>query len=89
MPGLKNDIVLGDIDSLIERFTLLTDSYRLMVGATEELTRTPAVGESIIDSSVCRTAFLGGVLDQLLFAIQIALLVDFLRVTEGVENPYI
>lgn len=84
-----DDIILGDIDSLIEKFTLLTDSYRLMVGATEELTRTPSVGEYIIDASVCRTAFLGTILDQLLLAIQIALIIDFIRVSEGSENPYV
>ncbi|MFP4661721.1 MAG: hypothetical protein ACLFPF_05995 [Halanaerobiales bacterium] len=89
MPKINNDIILGDVDSLIEKFTLLTDSYRLMVGATEELTRIPAVGECIIDSAVGRTAFLGNVLDQLLLAIQISLIIDFVRVTEGVENPYI
>lgn len=89
MLRLEDDIILGDVDSLIEKFTLLTDSYRLLVGATEELTRTPAVGENIIDSSVCRTALLGNILDQLLVAIQIALIADFIRVTEGVENPYV
>ena len=89
MPRLDNDIILGDVDSLIEKFTLLTDSYRLLVGATEELTRTPSVGENIIDSSVCRTALLGNILDQLLAAIQIALIADFIRVSEGVENPYV
>jgi len=89
MPRLENDIILGDVDSLIEKFTLLTDSYRLLVGATEELTRTPSVGENMIDSAVCRTSFLGNILDELLFAIQISLILDFIRVTEGVENPYV
>ena len=89
MLKIGDNIILGDIDTLIDRFTLLTDSYRLLVGAAEELTRTPSVDKNIIDHAVCRTAFLGGILDQLLFAIQIALILDFIRVSEGKENPYV
>lgn len=89
MSKVRNNIILGDIDSLIEKFTLLTDSYRLLVGASEELTRTPSVGESMIVQAVSRTAFLGEILDQLLFAIQISLLIDFIRVSDGYENPYV
>lgn len=89
MLKVGDNIILGDIDTLIDRFILLTDSYRLLVGAAEELTRTPSVNESIIDQVVCRTAFLGGILDQLLIAIQIALILDFIRVSEGRENPYV
>ena len=57
MSKIRNSIILGDVDLLIERFTLLTDSYRLLVRASEELTRTPSVGENIIEQAVCRTAF--------------------------------
>lgn len=89
MSKVRDNIILGDVDSLIEKFTLLTDSYRLLVGAAEELTRTPSVGEYIIDEAVGRTAFLGEILDQLLFAIQITLILDFVRVSEGSENPYV
>ncbi|HHU92265.1 MAG TPA: hypothetical protein GXZ20_03885 [Halanaerobiaceae bacterium] len=89
MSKVGDNIIFGDIDLLIDRFTLLTDSYRLLVGAVEELTRTPSVGKIIIEQAVGRTAFLGGILDQLLFAIQIALILDFIRVSEGVENPYV
>lgn len=89
MSKVRDDIILGDVDSLIERFTLLTDSYRLLVGAAEELTRSPSVGEYIINEAVSRTAFLGEILDQLLFAIQITLILDFIRVSEGSENPYV
>lgn len=89
MSKIGKKIILGDVDLLIERFTLLTDSYRLLVGASEELTRTPSVGESIIDQAVCRTAFLGEILDQILLAIQLSLILDFTRVSKGTENPYV
>ena len=89
MSKISKKIIAGDIDLLIERFTLLTDSYRLLVGASEELTRTPSVGESIIDQAVCRTAFLGEILDQILLAIQLSLILDFARVSKGTENPYV
>ncbi|MFW6035782.1 MAG: hypothetical protein ACOCRZ_05950 [Halothermotrichaceae bacterium] len=77
--------VLGDVDLLIDRFTLLTDSYRLLVGAAEELTRTPSATEYIIDAAMVRTGFLGKVLDQLLLVIQIALILDFIDIE---NNPY-
>ena len=75
--------LLADLGTLYERFFALTDSYRLFVGAAEELTRTPSANEKIIEDSIERTAFLGKILDQFLIYIQISL---FLQCNNGSSN---
>lgn len=80
--------LLRNIEFLITRFSTLTDSYRLLVGATEELTRTPSVSGDIIDDAVRRTAFTGKILDQFLILIQISLIINLLD--EDIRpNPFV
>lgn len=81
-------LLFQDFDVLTERLTSLTDSYRLLVGAAEELTRTPSAGENVIDSAINRSAFLGNIIDQILIILQIALILDFFSFDEN-ENPYL
>ncbi|HLV10304.1 MAG TPA: hypothetical protein VKY40_08850 [Halanaerobiales bacterium] len=83
--------VLTGVDTITERFTLLTESYRLLVGAAEELTRTPSATEDIIQDSIIRTAYLGNILDQLLILLQIAIIIEVAGIdsTDGIPNPYL
>lgn len=90
---IENNIPLlfEDFDLLTERLGSLTDSYRLLVGAAEELTRTPSAGENVIESAINRSAFLGNVIDQILLILQIALILDFFDIdndTDNNKNPY-
>jgi len=89
-----NDIsfpIITDVDTLSERINVLTDSYRLFVGAAEELTRTPSATEEIITDAIVRTAFLGNILDQLLILLQISIIVDVIgpEKFDGLPNPYL
>ncbi|SKA06759.1 hypothetical protein [Selenihalanaerobacter shriftii] len=56
----------NDFNDITQTFTSLTNSYRLFVGAAEELTRTPSVPEEIIEDAIVRSAKLGSTLDLLL-----------------------
>ncbi|MDI3547928.1 MAG: hypothetical protein PWR10_1580 [Halanaerobiales bacterium] len=80
--------LLKNFEAITDRFSTLTDSYRLLVGAAEELTRTPSVSGKIIDDAIERTAFLGAILDELLILIQISLLINLLD-DDVKPNPFI
>ena len=82
-----------NIDDLIDQFSSLTNSYRLLVGAAEELTRTPAATQDIICESIIRSAFLGNILDQFLIAIQLTIISNLLAGEDeggldNIPNPY-
>lgn len=85
--------ILLDYDRVDDRLTSAVDSYRLLVGAAEELTRTPSATEKIICDSLVRAAFMGNIIDQLLIIQQIALVLEFLdlddEVIPDVPNPFI
>ena len=89
-PINSEQALLSDFNLLQNKFSALTESYRLLVGATEELTRTPAVDEKTIQASVIRTVFLGNILDQLLIIIQISLLINLIYDdSSDTPNPYV
>jgi hypothetical protein len=82
-----------NIDDLINQFSTLTNSYRLMIGAAEELTRTPSATQDIICEAIIRSAFLGNILDQFMIAIQLSIISNLLAGEEGggldnIPNPY-
>ncbi|MFW5981930.1 MAG: hypothetical protein ACOCQO_01835 [Halanaerobiaceae bacterium] len=92
MGNCIDPIIFGNINVLIERFSNLTDAYRLHVGASEELTRTPSANQQVINDAITRTAFLGNILDQLLIAIQIAIILNFLDIEvpqDKIPNPFL
>lgn len=81
------------LDDLINQFSTLTDSYRLLVGAAEELTRTPSATNDIICESIIRSAFLGNILDQFMIAIQLMIISNLLAGEDeggldNIPNPY-
>ena len=81
-------VVFQNFDIVTERVNTLIDSYRLLVGAAEELTRTPSASQDVIDAAIIRTAFLGNIIDQLLVILQIALLLD-VSDEDNIDNPYL
>ena len=80
--------IFQNFDIVTERVNTLTDSYRLLVGAAEELTRTPSANDDVINSAIIRAAFLGNIIDQLLVILQIALILD-VSDDDDIENPYL
>ncbi len=92
---MSNNVILNptliDVDTLTERFSDLTNSYRLLVGAAEELTRTPSATNDIITDAIVRTAFLGNILDQLLILLQISIIADVVGVDnfDRTPNPFL
>lgn len=92
MDGISCNILL-DYDRIDNRLTSAVDSYRLLVGAAEELTRTPSATENIICDSLTRAAFMGNIIDQLLIIQQFALILEFLDLDDEtipeVPNPFL
>ncbi|WP_371375989.1 hypothetical protein [Sporomusa aerivorans] len=75
--------LLGDINAVIPNFTSLVSSYRLLVGAAEEIQRTPGVPFEIFERSVIRYDRAGTLIDLLLelLCCKIAFTTQFLAVT--------
>lgn len=75
--------ILGDINAVIPNFTSLVSSYRLLVGAAEEIQRTPGVPFEIFERAVIRFDRAGTLIDILLelLCCKIAFTSQFLAVT--------
>lgn len=75
--------ILGDISAVIPNFSSLVSSYRLLVGAAEEIQRTPGVPFEIYERSVIRYDRAGTLIDILLelLCCKIAFSSQFLAVT--------
>ena len=75
--------ILGDINAVIPNFSSLVSSYRLLVGAAEEIQRTPGVPFEIYERSVIRYDRAGTLIDILLelLCCKIAFSSQFLAVT--------
>jgi hypothetical protein len=58
--------ILGDIIGVIPNFSSLVSSYRLLVGAAEEVRRTPGVPFEIFERAVIRSDRAGTLIDILL-----------------------
>lgn len=75
--------ILGDINAVIPNFSSLVSSYRLLVGAAEEIQRTPGVPFEIYERAVIRYDRAGTLIDILLelLCCKIAFSSQFLAVT--------
>ncbi len=75
--------ILGDIIGVIPNFSSLVSSYRLLVGAAEEVRRTPGVPFEIFERAVIRYDRAGTLIDILLelLCCKIAFSSQFLAVT--------
>lgn len=60
------DTILGDITALVPQFASVVASYRLLVGAAEELRRTQGVCEEIAERAVTRADRAGALIDMFL-----------------------
>lgn len=76
-------LLFADVQALIEIMDSLTNNYRLMVGAAEELTRTPGVEQQTINLALDRVDNTGTLLDLTIFtlAIKMDFLAEVLSVT--------
>lgn len=76
-------LLFADVRALIEVMDSLTNNYRLMVGAAEELTRTPGVGQQTINLALDRVDNTGTLLDLIIFtlAVKMDFLAEVLSVT--------
>lgn len=67
------ELLFSDINALLNVMNQLTDNYRLLVGAAEELTRTPGVGQRTINLAIDRADNTGTLIDIVIFTLFIKL----------------
>jgi hypothetical protein len=79
------DTVLGDVVALVPQFSSIVASYRLLVGAAEELNRTNRVCEDIAQRAIIRADRAGALIDMLLeiLCTKIAFSTNFLAVSSA------
>ena len=79
------DLILSDINALLPHFNGLVSSYRLLVGAAEEIHRTPEICPDVFERAVVRFDNAGTLLDVLLelLCCKIIFSSDLLQVTGG------
>lgn len=77
------DLILADINAIIPNFSSLVSSYRLLVGASEEIHRTPEVCPDIFERAVRRADNAGTIIDIFLelLCCKIAFSSDFLQIS--------
>ncbi|CUH95800.1 hypothetical protein P22_1880 [Propionispora sp. 2/2-37] len=77
------DAILADVNAIIPNFSSLVSSYRLLVGAAEEIQRIPGIPEDIFIRSVERFDHTGTLIDILLelLCCKISFSSEFLGVT--------
>ncbi|MGI6093127.1 MAG: hypothetical protein GX348_00245 [Veillonellaceae bacterium] len=77
------DVILSDVNAVIPSFSSLVSSYRLLVGAAEEIGRIPGVPEEMFKRAVLRFDHCGTLIDILLelLCCKIAYSSEFLSVT--------
>jgi|GEM_PF-5386794 len=68
-------ILFRDVNALLEVMNSLTDNYRLLVGAAEELTRIPGATQESINYALDRADNAGTLIDLVIFTL--ALKLDF------------
>ena len=75
--------ILGDITGVIPNFSSLVSSYRLLVGAAEEIRRTPGLPFEVFERAVIRFDRAGTLIDILLelLCCKVAFSSQFLAVT--------
>lgn len=79
------DLILSDINALLPHFNGLVSSYRLLVGAAEEIHRTPEICPAVFERAVVRFDNAGTLLDVLLelLCCKIVFSSELLQVTGG------
>ncbi|MDU4961288.1 MAG: hypothetical protein E6X17_11600 [Sporomusaceae bacterium] len=79
------DTVLGDVVALVPQFSSIVASYRLLVGAAEELNRTKNVCEDIAERAIVRADRAGALIDMMLeiLCTKIAFSTNFLAVSSA------
>ena len=79
------DLILGDVNALLPNFNGLVSSYRLLVGAAEEILRTRDVCPDVFERAVRRFDNAGTLIDVLLelLCCKIVFSADLLKVTCG------
>ena len=77
------DLILADINAVIPNLSSLVASYRLLVGASEEINRTPGVCPDVFERAVRRSDNAGTLIDvflELLYC-KIAFSSEFLKIS--------
>gem|GEM_PF-1775398 len=89
-PGVVEELLFSDLIALTGILSPIVDSYRLLVGAAEELTRTPGVSQSAKSEAIARAVSLGKVIDLTIFtlAAKVIIVYQTLLVTP-VSLPFI
>lgn len=79
------DTILADVNAIIPNFSALVNSYRLLVGAAEEIHRIPGAAPDVLARGIERFDRAGMIIDILidLLCCKIAFSSDFLAVTGG------
>jgi hypothetical protein len=77
------DLILADINAIVPNFSSLVSSYRLLVGAAEEIHRTPDTCPDVFERAVKRYDNAGTIIDVLLelLCCKIAFSSDFLQIS--------
>jgi len=77
------DLILSDINGIIPTFSALVNAYRLLVGAAEEIQRTPNICPEVFERAVHRLDNTGTLIDVLLelLCCKIAFSSEFLRLS--------
>ncbi len=77
------DTILADINAVMPNYQILVSSYRLLVGAAEEIQRTPGVPREFFERAVLRMDNAGTLIDIFLDLLlcKISFSSDFLSVT--------
>ena len=77
------DLILADINALIPNLSSLVASYRLLVGASEEIHRTPEICPEVFERAVRRADHAGTVIDIFLelLCYKLEFSSDFLKVS--------
>jgi len=77
------DLILADINAVIPNLSSLVASYRLLVGASEEIHRTPEVCPEVFERAVRRADNAGTLIDVFLelLCCKIAFSSDFLKIS--------
>ena len=77
------DLILADISALIPNLSSLVASYRLLVGASEEIHRTPEICPEVFERAVRRADHAGTVIDIFLelLCYKLEFSSDFLKVS--------
>lgn len=77
------DLILADINAIIPNFSSLVSSYRLLVGASEEIHRVPEICPDIFERAVRRADNAGTIIDIFLelLCCKIAFSSEFLQIS--------